>query len=339
MSSKNYVEEIIDRYVYQVVRRMPRKSQKDIERELRTLIDDMLEERCGELPRTKKDVEVVLTELGAPGELAAQYRDAPKRYLIGPDLFPKYWFLLKILLLAVGIGMSIASVVMVFINPSEWWFVSLARWFANTLISLVGIFSGLTIVFAVFEWRGISMEQFEPGLHLEDLPPVPVKKARISRGESIASIVFTVLFILLFTAVPQLMSVYTRAGAIPIFDLEQLRRMLPLFLLSFGCGLLRDSFGLVEGRYTVRFALVTTVCNVLSALFCLLIFQQPIWNPAFMAQLGEAFDFGGGLPFLMQFWSYFQRYFVVVLLVAFVLDLGTAWFRALRYGKAEQAEE
>ena len=32
VSAKNYIEETIDRYVYQVVRRVPRKSQKDIEK-------------------------------------------------------------------------------------------------------------------------------------------------------------------------------------------------------------------------------------------------------------------------------------------------------------------
>ena len=96
MSGQNdYISQTIERYIYQVIRRVPKKNQKDIEQELRLLIDDMLEKRCGALPRTKKDLDVVLVELGAPGDLAAQYLDVPRRSLIGPELFPKYIFILK----------------------------------------------------------------------------------------------------------------------------------------------------------------------------------------------------------------------------------------------------
>lgn len=38
--------ELIDRYIYAVTKKLPQKQREDIEKELRTLIDDMLEERC-----------------------------------------------------------------------------------------------------------------------------------------------------------------------------------------------------------------------------------------------------------------------------------------------------
>ena len=39
-------EELQERYIYAVVRRLPRKQREDIEQELRGLIADMLEARC-----------------------------------------------------------------------------------------------------------------------------------------------------------------------------------------------------------------------------------------------------------------------------------------------------
>ena len=46
MSGQNdYISQTIERYIYQVIRRVPKKNQKDIEQELRLLIDDMLEKR------------------------------------------------------------------------------------------------------------------------------------------------------------------------------------------------------------------------------------------------------------------------------------------------------
>ena len=65
--------ELIRRYVYAVTKRLPRKSREDVAKELNTLIADMLEERCGQVLPTEKDVRVVLTELGTPAELYDQY--------------------------------------------------------------------------------------------------------------------------------------------------------------------------------------------------------------------------------------------------------------------------
>lgn len=53
--------DLIERYIYAVTKRLPQKVQKDISDELRTLIDDMLVERCGELVPEEKDIRVVLT--------------------------------------------------------------------------------------------------------------------------------------------------------------------------------------------------------------------------------------------------------------------------------------
>lgn len=51
-------------------RGLPRASRADIEQELRTLIDDLLEERCAGREPTEKDLRVVLTDLGTPAETA-----------------------------------------------------------------------------------------------------------------------------------------------------------------------------------------------------------------------------------------------------------------------------
>ncbi len=157
------------------------KVRRILKKELRGLIEDMLKERCGELPREKKDLNVVLAELGAPSELAAQYRDQPTRYLIGPELFPKYWFILKIVLPVVAAGMSIAYLIVAILNPEVQWYVQLGRWLGSTIFGLTGVFAGMTLLFAIFEWRGISMEDLGEGLDLKPASGAQ-QKGRISRG-------------------------------------------------------------------------------------------------------------------------------------------------------------
>jgi len=65
--------ELIDRYVYAVVRHLPSRIKNDVSRELDALISDMLTDRCGDIAPADKDIRVVLTELGAPNESSSLY--------------------------------------------------------------------------------------------------------------------------------------------------------------------------------------------------------------------------------------------------------------------------
>ena len=81
--------ELVDRYVYEVGRHLPRRSRADIETEIRSLIEDTLE---GYAEKQGRDVDedmvvAVLQEFGKPEKVAASYRTG-KQYLVGPGLFP-----------------------------------------------------------------------------------------------------------------------------------------------------------------------------------------------------------------------------------------------------------
>ena len=82
--------DLIERYLYAITRRLPAKQRADVAEELRTLISDMLDERCGSLPPTAKDVRVVLTELGTPGEMVRKYTSGEGECLIGQPYYAQY---------------------------------------------------------------------------------------------------------------------------------------------------------------------------------------------------------------------------------------------------------
>ena len=60
-------QELMERYIYQVVRRLPKAQQKEVGMELQELISDMMEQTGS--------MEQVLEELGDPAEFAKSYRD------------------------------------------------------------------------------------------------------------------------------------------------------------------------------------------------------------------------------------------------------------------------
>ena len=89
-----YDNDLIERYLYAITRRLPAKQRADVADELRTLISDMLDERCGDFPPTGKDVRVVLTELGTPGEMVRKYTADENACLIGQPYYAQYLYVM-----------------------------------------------------------------------------------------------------------------------------------------------------------------------------------------------------------------------------------------------------
>ncbi|PSK97707.1 hypothetical protein CLV63_107100 [Murinocardiopsis flavida] len=89
---------LTERYVHEVVRRIPAGQRDDVAAELRGTIADTVEAR--EPAATDEAERDVLTEMGDPALLAARYADRPT-VLIGPDLYPTYIRVLVLLLTAV----------------------------------------------------------------------------------------------------------------------------------------------------------------------------------------------------------------------------------------------
>jgi hypothetical protein len=66
---------LIDRYITEVGKHLPRKNRADIEAEIRSTLEDMLEERTqGEGPADEAAIMNLLKEYGSPREVAATYK-------------------------------------------------------------------------------------------------------------------------------------------------------------------------------------------------------------------------------------------------------------------------
>src|SRR6266700_1152099 len=100
--------ELLDRYLQAERKHLPWERQDDIIAELRANLESQVEEKEEDLgrPMTTAEVEAWLKELGPPMLMAARYH-AP-RYLIGPALFPTYWYVLK---LSSGLALLVCAVV------------------------------------------------------------------------------------------------------------------------------------------------------------------------------------------------------------------------------------
>lgn len=222
---------LIDRYVTEVGRNLPLlKGREDIEKELKSTLEDMLEdrvERTGNARDEAMEIEV-LKEYGSPQKVAATYN--PRPYLIGPRLFPFFLFVLKIvitvlvtaLLIITGIRAAIDTpfMGMDFVNI-------IGKGLGGIVSAAITAFGNIVIVFAILE-RVLPDAQIDGLKTDESWDPASLAKEpdpdSVKRGELITEIVFTFLGIAFLNLFPEIlgMSYFTedKTFFIPMFSLE-----------------------------------------------------------------------------------------------------------------------
>jgi hypothetical protein len=155
--------DLIDRYINEVGRRLPKRIRQDVETELHSLLMDSLEDHlAGENP---ENVEVpdelqiaVLKEFGPPQHVAQQY-NPQTNYIIGPRLFEPY-----LLTLAVVLGITfVAHMVglLTFATNPKAVQNSIGDAVAGLIQSLQAGIGSITLVFALIERAIIGSDSRE----------------------------------------------------------------------------------------------------------------------------------------------------------------------------------
>lgn len=88
---------LIDRYIDVATRHLPERSRTDAARDIRVMIDELVEARMAAGEDQDIAATTVLNELGDPAQVARSFEDRP-RYLIGPTYYPHYTWLVRTLL-------------------------------------------------------------------------------------------------------------------------------------------------------------------------------------------------------------------------------------------------
>jgi hypothetical protein len=206
--------ELLDRYLQAVKKHLPWKRQDDIIAELKANLEAQLEDKEEELgrPMTQSEAEEWLKQIGPPIQMAARYQ--PQQYLIGPTLFPVYWYVLKLVFFwAVAVYLVVSGVQMAVDQTAT---TSAA---VQAVLRIPGVLvqsaAWVTLVFAALElvakYYPEQMPQefknFTANWSPSTLPPLtpettPGAKKR-SYAEAVAEVVFGFLFLAWLLLVPR----------------------------------------------------------------------------------------------------------------------------------------
>jgi hypothetical protein len=204
---------LIDTYVSEVGRRLPKKTRADIQAEIRSILQDMLDERSRNAGKPVDDEMTleVLKAYGSPEKVAATYQG--ERYLIGPRLFPIFMLVLRIVLIvtgvlaAIGLGIALSHMIL----PASKAIETILKAIGNYASSIMIALGNIVFIFAILEWalfraggqvefKGLSKEkEWDPRTLMKVTPPNQIKM-----GETITEIVGCFAAIVIFNFYPQI---------------------------------------------------------------------------------------------------------------------------------------
>ncbi|SDT81160.1 permease prefix domain 1-containing protein [Actinoplanes derwentensis] len=183
---------IIDRYVYTVLRRVPEQQRTDIERELRTSIEDAVDARIDGGEEREPAVERTLLDLGDPDRLADGYAERLP-HLIGPEFYPVWRRLLVTLVSTVLPIVVIVAVVLRVLDGAS--FGEVIGTVFGTLFTVgAHLVFWVTLTFAIIERAGVGRGELRGRpWSLDDLPRY--EPGVMTPGQLAAAVLWPVLVI------------------------------------------------------------------------------------------------------------------------------------------------
>ena len=199
--------DLIENYLSAVRRNLPARGADDIVAELRDALANRIEEREDLLgrPLSGEEAQALVKDFGHPLVVAGRYRR--QQWLIGPDVYPFYLMVARIVLLAVaGVQAAIGLARLLFGEEAPIpVLLGTAGGLATSLIFSLAI---VTFLFAVLERSGFPKE------HLQKWNPAQlpdVQDEPQGHWESAAEVAFTIAFLLWWAGVFSLS--YAAGGA------------------------------------------------------------------------------------------------------------------------------
>ena len=278
--------ELIDRYVHEVGRQLPRKQRADIQVELKSTLVDTLEGRVEGEPSEEEVIEL-LTEFGPPNKVAASYWPQGQ-YMIGPSLFPLFRMVVAITMLVFVIVRLVLLGISLVFNQEVFTFLTLLDIFSEVLGSAFIAFGIIVIVFAIlqrFDVRPDEDEEWDP----RELPEIEPQDT-VSRTGTVVEITFSLLIIAILLFLPDKIGVWITPGTEVLLN-PVLSSYIPLIILSILLGIALDVITLWRGKWetSTRLAKIGVNLFVLYVLFVLI-----SGHNAWLAEQGV----GGFLSFL-----------------------------------------
>jgi len=332
--------ELLDLYVKEVGLRLPQKQHEDIEKEIRSMILDALEdERAASGENVPANDEAALTRvlerLGPPEKVAASY--LPPRYLIGPDLYPHFINTLKIvmtvvlILAVVGLGLSMGWTTRI---PSD-----ISHLLGEVVTSLV---SSLWTVLGVIVFIFAIIQRINPDINAK-ASTWDVKKLResagderVKTGEQIFDAVMTVIMIVFINTFPRNLGFINQSGNFTLIFprlTEAFRVYVPWLSLLLAAQAVVSIVLVARGRWQPVTRWLTIALDAVTIVLATLMLLGPdllAFGPDMLARMAENGIASGTIASLESVMDGGVRITLGIIIAVSLIEIGQQLYRLFR---------
>lgn len=328
------MKHLIERYVYDVTRRLPEAQRADVEKELNANINDML----GENP-SEKEIEDVLNNLGHPRQLANNYR-GQQYHLIGPEWMDDYVMVLKIVLVVLGVIALVSGVFGGIMSPEATTVAGIiAEVFAKTISGIItAMLNGFAIVTIIFFLIERSNKKREDNFDIRRLPELPKKTSNeIKRGPTITGLIFETIFGVLFIYLlatgrfnviwfDQNMNIDVQNA---LFTQTVVNNYVPIFIVCLAVSIFADIYKLLRLRWDMQMFAVHAFSRILSAVVAVaFLTSSNLLNPDLFQQFADLS--GTSSETLINAVMIAFKVISAFVIIGTVADLLTIYFKKMR---------
>lgn len=324
--------ELIERYLNEVGKHLIKKNRQDILAEIRSHLEDTLDERTGGNP-TEEDVVALLKETGTPRKMAASY--SPEgQYVIGPTLYPLFRMITGIVLAATLGAQLLAWVISLWTGNT----INIAEMVGGLLTSVPTSVGSVVIVFMILQAAGVNPKMDEDW----DPRTLPENEhsQEVSRGEAIFGIAGGSLLMALLVILPERIGIYSSTGG-EFYANPVILQYLPWILASLAVGIGLNIYLLWNGRWNVASRAVELGSDVFSIVVLALLYKGHTTWLETHGSSGFFFDFSemaGDITSNMQLFGMkaFCMAFGIALIVVVVLTISRLVKMIIRSVRASQ---
>jgi hypothetical protein len=256
MNMNRNARELLDRYLLGVRRALPGKKRKDIVAELESTLLDRLDERFSSSNEiSESQLKEVLEEMGSPRKVAASY--GSQLGLIGPQLFPTYLLVLRIVVPVVVGALTLSFFISAVTGAviTGW---SVLEYFGSLWNGAFMAAAWVTLVFAIIERieDGKEVKELEDlnKFNPDDLPTLDESEKQPYIPGILFEIVMEMLGFAFFIYIlstngsfPVYINPLEKVGQVRIFT-DNYLRFVPGMMAITGLEVIRSTMLLVQGR-------------------------------------------------------------------------------------------
>lgn len=302
------VNDLIERYIYAVTKKMSSKIRNDVADELKTLIYDTIEERYNDKEITLKDAKIVLMELGSPNQLYEKYDNSSDKCLIGQPYYNYYKDILKIVLTCAIFGIVLSYI----INIENQ---SISKFISDIIFAAILSFSFVTLIF-IFMYK-FNIDFLNNDIDFDKLPKLPNNNIKTNKYFSLLSILFAVIFLSLFILSPSIFSFNIDGKFINLFNTDIIKSSYLFAIFFIVLLIFREIIKIVDNSYNIRNTILFIAINIFSAVISFIwFFNYNLINEVFINSLIK----NASNNLILSIFSNFQMFCFFMILLALVLD-------------------